>query len=109
MKIYISGQISGLSEEEYAKNFECQSVRLYLNTDYEFYEGKHLPYKYIINPLDIKPFLGIKKWLFYMISDLYQLRKCTHIAIQSNWVESRGAIIEYFFAKFIYKLKIIWL
>jgi len=109
MKIYISGKISGLEKSEYTKNFEIAAIQLYLNADYTFYKGKHLPYRYIINPLDLKPFLGIKSWLCYMITDLYHLRKCSHIAMQKNWTDSMGAVIEYFFAKFIFKLQVIWL
>ena len=98
MKIYISGKISGLSEKEYKYNFfECQDI---INHKY----GREW-----INPLDIKPFLGVKCWFCYMIMDLLALRKCTHIAMQRNWIDSKGSVIEYFFAKFIFKIKIIWL
>jgi hypothetical protein len=93
--IYISGKISGLSIQEAEYNFtrsECELVN----------------YK-TINPLNIRPLFGIKKWLFYMISDILQLRKCTHIAMQKNWIDSKGAVIEYFLAKFIFKLEIIFL
>ena len=97
-KIYISGQISGLNESEFRYNFwEASDI---INHKYG------IDY---INPLDLKPFLGIKCWLCYMITGLYHLRKCTHIALQSNWNNSRGAVIEYFFAKFIFKHQIIWL
>jgi len=102
MKIYISGQITGLSEKEYRKNFRDATWKLW-----ELYKDEFIVNS--INPLDLKPFLGIKSWLCYMITDLYHLRKCTHIAMQSNWVDSKGATIEYYFAKFIFKLQIIWL
>jgi len=42
-----------------------------------------------------------------MIKDLYYLRKCTHIAMQKNWEESKGAFIEHFVAKFIYRIEVI--
>lgn len=31
------------------------------------------------------------------------------LQVQKNWIESRGAVIEYYFAKFIFKQKVIWL
>ena len=102
MKIYISGKISGLPEKEYINNFD-NARREVWGSIQECY------YKDIVNPIEIIPFLFIRKWLFYMIADIWKLRKCTHIAMQKNWVDSKGAVIEYFFAKFIFKLKIIWL
>ena len=107
MKIYISGQITGLTEKEYTENFIEATVKVCKR---DIIQGRwRIGELMIVNPLDIKPLFGIKKWLFFMISDLKKLRECTHIAMQPNWIESRGAIIEYFFAKFIYKIKIIWL
>ena len=101
MKIYISGKISGLEKTEYEMNFEKAEFDIF----YKYFDYS----KIIINPLDLKPFLGIKNWWCYMITDLYNLRKCTHIAMQNNWTDSKGAVIEYFFAKFIFKLQVIWL
>lgn len=101
MKIYISGQITGLNEEEYTSNFNW-AVKKVCATTYCMSSD-------VINPLSIRPSFGVKKWLFFMIADLMALRSCTHIAMQPNWIYSKGAVIEYFFARFIYKLKIIWL
>jgi len=109
MKIYISGQITGVTEKEYTENFDDARRAIYLNIDKEVHNIEGVYYDAIINPLEIKPLFGIKKWLWFMISDIKELNKCTHIAMQKNWIESRGAIIEYYFAKFIFKLKIIWL
>lgn len=98
-RIYISGRISGI-KVEYAKQnfyFAAKEVKKYHKADI------------VVNPFDIKPFLGIKKWLFYMINDIREQRKCTHSAFQSNWTESKGAVIEYFFARFIFKQIIIFL
>lgn len=102
MKIYISGKISGLTESEYTSNFHKSYSELFKLKIVD-YSGN------VVNPIDIKPLFGIKKWLFFMISDIAALRKCTHIAMQKNWVDSKGAVIEYFFAKFIFKQQIIWL
>lgn len=101
MKIYISGQITGLNEDCFLDNFHDSKLQLFskfgfLNMTY-------------VNPLELKPFLGVKNWLCYMINDIRALRKCTHIAMQKNWVNSKGSVIEYFIAKFILKLEVIWL
>ena len=101
MKTYISGQITGLQYEEFVINFSNAKWKVW-----DLYKNEK---SNIINPLDISPIFGIKKWLFYMVADLYQLKKCTHIAMQPNWIHSREALIEYFFAKFIFKQQIIWL
>ena len=77
MKIYISGKISGLTKEEYTQNFDKAYSKLF--------ELKLVDYSgNVINPLNIKPLLGIKRWFFYMAADIWQLRKCTHIAVQKN-------------------------
>ena len=96
-KIYISGQITVLSIQDATHNFIKAEERCKSR------------YSTVINPLKITPLFGIKKWLFYMAADLYQLKKCTHIAMQKNWIHSKGAVIEYFIAKFILKLEVIWL
>ena len=98
-RVYVSGQISGL-KLEYAKqnfHFACKEVSKYHEADF------------VVNPFDVTPFLGIKHWICYMINDIRKQRKCTHSAFLSNWKESKGAVIEYFFAKFIFKHQIIWL
>lgn len=102
-KIYISGKISGLTEKQYQANFNNAILNIGMLHDWEIDSHD------IINPLKIKPFLGIKRWLFYMINDLRAQRKCTHSAFQRNWINSRGGVIEYYFAKFIWKQEIIFL
>ena len=124
MKTYISGQITGLTQNEYERRFRLAEKLVRWRKDFS---GE------IINPLNVKPLFCIKKrtktivtekgiehkthwtelhkekWLWFMIADLWQLKKCSHIAMQSNWTESRGSCIEYFCAKFIFKLEIVWL
>ena len=97
--VYISGKISGLHIENAKQNFEfaCKYIVKYHNA------------ANVINPFDIKPFLGIKHWFFYMINEIIKQRKCTHSAFQQNWKDSKGAVIEYYFAKFIFKQEIIFL
>jgi hypothetical protein len=101
IKIYISGKISGLSESQYRLNFRRAIWQLEMMFEHQNYA--------IINPLNIHPLFGIKKWFFYMIKDLRAQKKCTYSAFQNNWKESRGAVIEYYFAKFIFKHEIIFL
>lgn len=98
-KIYISGQITGIKIEWAKQNFHFAAREA----------GKYHAADSIVNPIYLKPFLGVKCWLCYMITDVYHLRKCTHIAMQKNWIRSKGAVIEYFIAKFILKLEVIWL
>ena len=98
-RVYVSGQISGL-KIEYAKqnfHFACKEVSKYHEADF------------VVNPFDITPFLGIKCWSCYMITDLYHLSKCTSIAMQKNWIDSKGCHWEHYFAKFIFKIKVIYL
>ena len=97
--VYLSGRISGMRLEWAETNFfnAYSEVTKFYNADT------------IVNPLNIRPFLGIKKWLFYMVADIRKQRKCTHTAMLFNWKDSKGAVIEYFFAKFIFKQTIIFL
>ena len=105
MICYLSGKISGLTEGEYTRNFALAERHIYWLKEFE---GKRDLIK-IINPLDIKPLFGIKKWWCYMFNDLKALRKCTHIAMQPNWIYSKGAWLEYGYAKFILKIPVIYL
>ena len=98
-RVYISGKISGLPIERVNLKFHCDCDEVL----------KHYEADFIVNPLDIKPFLGIKSWLCYMINDIRAQSKCTHTAFSYDWLDSKGAVIEYFFAKFIFKHQIIFL
>lgn len=102
MICYLSGKISGLTEKEYTKNFKDAAHEIWV-------KYPDLYYVNIVNPIKIKPFLGIKKYWFYMAKDIYYLKKCSHIALMSNWKESKGACIEHFIGKFIFKLDVIYL
>jgi hypothetical protein len=103
MKIYISGKISGLSESEYTANF--RNTEKHVKEKYKRKVtfkisggGGHMATFYqkpkVVNPLNIKPFLGIKNWHCYMIPDIYNLLKCDAIYMMDNWSQSRGARIE---------------
>jgi hypothetical protein len=101
MKIYISGKISGLSVSEYTANFrntENHVIEKYIHKvtfknkagwTTTFYQKPK-----VINPLNIKPFLGIKNWYCYMITDIYHLLKCDAIYVMNNAGQSRGAMVE---------------
>ena len=114
MKIYISGRISGLSIEEYNANFENterhvldkykQKIVYKIGGGYTTHF--HQPPK-VVNPLNIKPFLGIKTWHGYMINDIRALLKCDSIYMMDNWNDSRGAKIEFAIA-LLTKKRILW-
>ncbi len=99
MKTYISGKIAGINKANAEINFNFAS------REAKKYHGANET----VNPFDIKPFLGVKCWLCYMINDIREQRKCEASAFQPNWIKSRGAVIEYYFARFIFKQKIIFL
>lgn len=98
-RIYISGKISGLHQENARQNFMFaeRELRKFHNPDE------------VVNPFNIRPLMGIRRWICYMIADVREQSTCTHSAFMYNWRESRGAVIEYFFARFIFKQDIIWL
>lgn len=100
-KIYLSGKISGLPTNEYTLNFH--------NATYQslVYAGM-FNFPDIINPIEIKPLFGIKSYWFYMAADIYHELKCTHVAFQKNWIDSRGARIEMIVA-ILFNKKIIML
>lgn len=100
MKIYISGQITNLSKQTYILNFENAESWILENYGSD-------AFRLAVNPLNIKPLFGIKKWLFFMWSDIRELRKCDAIALQPNWMQSKGAFIEHFYARFFLKIEII--
>ena len=92
MIVHISGKISGLPPFEALENFTDAK-----NYIYNKYFGFGL--KKIYNPLQIKPLFGIKKYWFFMATDLFTLIfKCNSIFLLDNWKQSRGAKIELFFA-----------
>ena len=98
-RIYLSGKISGLHPEIARQNFRFSERELC-----KFYNADE-----VVNPFNIRPFLGIRTWICYMITDIREQSTCTHSAFRWDWKDSRGAVIEYFFARFIFKQEIIWL
>ena len=100
--IYISGKITGLHPEVSEKLFRIAAKAAITKA-----EVMHDPHRMTINPFNIKPLFGIRRWFFFMWNDIRMLRKCTHIALIPNWTDSMGATIEFFYAKFIRKIKVI--
>ena len=85
MKVYISGQITGLEAPEALKNFNKAENVL-----------KLLGHR-VVNPMKInKP--G-DSWKQCMITDIKALMDCDAIYMLSNWINSRGARIEFCIAK----------
>ena len=114
-KVYISGKITGLHTYRCKKNFEkaVEQAREWAEKEYYItYKIGTMTHGFtekfeIINPLNIRPLFGIKKWLLFMIADLWELRKCDVIFVQDNWEDSNGAFIEVFMAKFVWKIKVV--
>ena len=83
--IYISGKISNL-DENHARELFNDAERM-LCVAY--------PNRIVINPFNIRPLFGIKKYWFFMIADIYYLIfHCSDIFLLDNWKESKGAKIE---------------
>lgn len=81
-KVYISGQITGLSEEEYKNNFN--SAELYLTG---------LGYD-VVNPVAYDT-IPNGTWTDYMRRDIKLLMDCDYIYMLDNWTESTGAKTEF--------------
>lgn len=111
--IYISGAISYRPKNgESRESIRLNKKRAIVQAKRYFAQQENLLVAYhrgedvqIINPFNIKPFLGLETWTCYMLADLWVLRKCTDIAMLNGWLLSRGAVIEYFFGIFVFGLK----
>jgi hypothetical protein len=100
LRFYLSGKITGLTYDEYTLNFAKSRMALIM-THYLYNSDE------VINPLHLVPFFGLKTWLCYMITDIYNLLKCDAVVFQSNWTESKGAKVEMWFAILTNKLIIL--
>lgn len=87
MKIYISGQITGLKPEEAKAKFNRAETMLQ--------EKGYYP----VNPMRLNPHEEGKTWKEYMLDDLDVLFDCEAIYLLDNWRKSKGARIEYQIAK----------
>lgn len=80
-KVYISGKITGLEQQEAFDNFE--------KAELEIRELGGTP----INPMKIEHKEN-SNWYDYMEKDLSELLKCDGIYMLHNWGSSKGARIE---------------
>lgn len=85
-RVYLSGQITGLTKEEYTRNFQ-RAEDFYKSAGFE-----------VINPvklgealLKLHPEAGYED---FMLRDLEALQTCTHIALISGWKKSPGVARE---------------
>ena len=81
-KIYISGKITGLSEEEAANNFFAG--------EFQILKEGNIP----VNPLKIIPYEDGLTWNDYMRADIKELVDCNEILMLPNYKDSRGALLE---------------
>lgn len=81
MRVYISGPITGLTEEEFMNNFKFAE---------EFLTKRGHE---VINPCTIEHDHA-KTWEDYMCCDIRALFPCDAIAMIPGWENSRGARIE---------------
>jgi hypothetical protein len=86
-KIYISGKISGI-ENEATQLFERAEKEL---------QAKGFE---TVNPLTLNHEHD-KSWHSYMKEDVKALCDCDSIYMLSNWVDSKGAIIEHTIAMYL--------
>ncbi|RKV80363.1 MAG: DUF4406 domain-containing protein [Alloprevotella sp.] len=85
MKVYISGQISGIEYEEARARFDKAE---------DFLKGLGVD---TVNPMDN----GLPEestWIQHLCKDLELLHDCSHIYMIDGWQLSRGACVEYDFA-----------
>lgn len=86
MKIYISGQISGLSLETVYSNFTNAEVEL-IKQGYE-----------VVNPLN-NGLPHESSWIDHMRADIKLMLDCDAIYLLKGYQDSKGAMIEYDLAK----------
>lgn len=94
MKIYIAGKIGYLPVEVYTTLFKNAQIA-----------HENLGYT-VVNPVDL-PHKHERTWKVYMREDLKEVKTCDAIYMLNNWIDSRGARIEHWFAK-RYNLKVIY-
>lgn len=87
MKVYISGQITGLDIEEAKEMFSKRAELIASRGDEP------------INPFDIIEYDPDLTWNDYMAADIKALFDCDAITLLPNWGQSKGAMIEVEIAK----------
>lgn len=87
-KVYLSGKIAGLPEEEYRDNFAQASIAAL-----DFFPGEQVT---IVNPAELPAIHN--SWADYLLRDLMLLKDCDAIVMLPNWMQSKGAMTEHAFA-----------
>ena len=85
-RVYLSGPITGLPEEEYTRNF-ARAEQHYRTAGFE-----------VVNPVELGKALLLKNpgasYEDFMSVDLEALRSCTAIALLAGWENSKDAVRE---------------
>jgi hypothetical protein len=82
MKIYLSGQISGIPLNKARKKF-AKAAKIAENHGHA-----------AVNPMDHNEYVEGKPWIDYMIESLELLKQCDGILLLDNYKMSFGAKIE---------------
>lgn len=89
-KIYISGKISGLTQEQAREKFgDCECLLKSIGFD-------------VVNPLN-NGLAFDAPWDAHMVRDIHLLFGCDAIYMMDNWLDSTGAQIEYDIAMRLHK------
>lgn len=88
-KVYLSGKINGLGEDEYRDNFAQAAMDALA-----FFPGEQVT---IVNPATLPAIHNT--WADYLLRDLMLLKDCDAIVMLPDWVESNGAKVEHAFAE----------
>ena len=88
-KVYLSGKIAGLPEEEYKQNFAQAAMDALA-----FFPDEQVT---IVNPATLPAIHN--SWADYLIRDLMLLKDCDAIVMLPDWEDSKGAITEHAFAE----------
>lgn len=95
-KVYISGKVSGCDLGETFIKFQRAEAAIWFKLFPEMMEWN------IVNPVRI----GLTEkdsWLKCMLITIYHLLPCSHIYMLKDWKESKGARIERWVAKKMFK------
>lgn len=88
-KVYLSGKINGLSEEQYRANFAQAAMDALA-----FFPDEQVTF---VNPAALPAIHN--SWADYLLRDLMLLKDCDAIVMLTNWPDSIGARTEHTFAE----------
>ena len=83
MRVYISGQITGLDIKVAEQYFE--------QVEKQLEEAGYIP----VNPMKVVEYHPDHTWHYYMAKDIEALLYCDAILMLENWTNSKGAKIEH--------------